>query len=102
MGIFAALKAGGVFVVINASTKLDKLRYMLNNCRAAALMLPGRQTAVAHKLLDACPSLRQIILTGKGAEQADEDDRFWAFTAIQTEQPSAPLPRQNIDRDLAC
>ena len=39
VGIFAALKAGGTFVVINASTKRDKLIYILNNCRAKALLM---------------------------------------------------------------
>ena len=38
VGIFAALKAGGVFVVINHTTKEDKLAYILNNCRATCLL----------------------------------------------------------------
>jgi acyl-CoA synthetase (AMP-forming)/AMP-acid ligase II len=42
VGIFAALKAGGVFVVINSTTKQDKLISILNNCRATALMITGR------------------------------------------------------------
>ena len=45
VGIFAALKAGGVFVLINASTKEDKLRYILNNCRATALLEDGHLRA---------------------------------------------------------
>src|SRR5262245_38563848 len=36
VGVFATLKAGGVFVIINATTKHDKLLYVLNNCRASA------------------------------------------------------------------
>ena len=31
IGIFATLKAGGVFVTINHTTKQDKLIYILNN-----------------------------------------------------------------------
>src|SRR5690242_860022 len=38
VGIFAALKAGAVFVVINHSTKRDKLSYILEDCQAAALI----------------------------------------------------------------
>jgi len=41
IGIFATLKAGGVFVPINPSTKQDKLAYILNNCRAKGLLFPG-------------------------------------------------------------
>ena len=37
VGIFATLKAGGTFVVVNSSTKRDKLSYLINNCRASAI-----------------------------------------------------------------
>ena len=36
--VFAALKAGGVFCVINPTTKEDKLAYILNDCRATAVV----------------------------------------------------------------
>ena len=36
VSIFGILKAGGVFVVLNPTTKQDKLSYILNNCRATA------------------------------------------------------------------
>src|SRR5438874_12680576 len=38
VGIFAVLKAGGVFSPINPSTKADKLAYVINNCRASAII----------------------------------------------------------------
>ena len=38
VGIFAALKAGAVFLVINPSTKSDKLAYVLNHCSAAGVI----------------------------------------------------------------
>src|ERR1017187_3747535 len=38
LAIFAVLKAGAVFVVVNPTTKADKLRYLVNNCGAAALI----------------------------------------------------------------
>ena len=45
--IFGVLKAGGTFTVINPTTKLDKLAYILNNCSATGILcrpkLPGRQ-----------------------------------------------------------
>ena len=34
--LFAVLKAGAVFVIINPTTKTDKLAYILNNCQARA------------------------------------------------------------------
>ena len=42
IAIFAILKAGAVFTVINSTTKPDKLAYVLNNCEAVALFAPRR------------------------------------------------------------
>src|SRR6185295_13188787 len=47
--IFGVLKAGAVFVVINPTTKPDKLEYILNNCRATAVI--GDETSALAQLL---------------------------------------------------
>ena len=36
ISVFAILKAGAVFLVVNPTTKPAKLCYILNNCRATA------------------------------------------------------------------
>ena len=103
-GIFAALKAGGVFVLINPSTKHDKLAYMLNNCRASALLTGARHSGEAlNRLLAEVPSLRCTVLCGRSACRG----RRWARRA--TDLRSNPghcagkaTPRVNIDLDLAC
>ena len=41
IGIYAALRAGAAFVVINPQTKEDKLRYILADCGAVALVADG-------------------------------------------------------------
>jgi long-chain acyl-CoA synthetase len=38
IGIFATLAADGIFVVVNAQTKADKLAYVLNDCRARVMI----------------------------------------------------------------
>ncbi|MBX3231214.1 MAG: AMP-binding protein [Labilithrix sp.] len=38
LGIFGALAADGIFVVVNAQTKSDKLAYVLNDCRARVII----------------------------------------------------------------
>src|SRR5690606_6708999 len=43
VSIFATLKAGAVFVVVNATAKAEKLAFILNNCRAAALIADARR-----------------------------------------------------------
>jgi long-chain acyl-CoA synthetase len=41
VSVFAALKAGGVFVLINPTTKADKLAYILQDCQASAFISSG-------------------------------------------------------------
>jgi len=99
IGIFAALKAGGVFVVINHSTKYHKLAYILNNCQASALVMPRRQVDWAERLLEEVPFLEATVLTGRARA---EREGMLSFEAIQRNcSPQRPEP-VNIDRDLAC
>jgi long-chain acyl-CoA synthetase len=100
VGLFAALKAGGTFVVINASTKRDKLIYILNNCRAKALLMDARPGGEAMDLWAAVPSLAVGVSCGPTRETSDP--RLQPFDDIQSTASAAPLPIDNIDLDLAC
>lgn len=95
VGIFAALKAGGTFVCINASTKAEKLAYILNDCRAKALLMQARTGG-----WDAVPSLSLGVLCG--AQESPADPRLRRFEDLLAEAPATPLPLRNIDLDLAC
>jgi amino acid adenylation domain-containing protein len=105
IAIFATLKAGGVFVMVNPTTKRDKLHYILNNCRAAALILDERGAAQAglETIDEAVPSLKLLVLAGPEAQPRwAVKGRLTTFAAVQREFPSACPPRVNIDLDLAC
>lgn len=103
VAIFATLKAGGVFVVVNSSTKRDKLKYMIDNCRASAILMQGRQASLATTLLQEAPSLQFAILTGKPNPDAVQDQpNILSFEQIQEDCPSTPLPQINEPSDLAC
>ena len=105
VSIFAILKAGAAFVVINPTTKRDKLIYILNNCRATALVTEARSELAG--LADApdrsVPSLAGCILCGA----TPPDDRAGAIqrlawdTVMAREDGTRPA-RLNIDLDLAC
>ena len=41
IALFAALKADAAFVMVNPTTKAEKLRYIVTDCRAAALIVEG-------------------------------------------------------------
>lgn len=100
IAIFAVLKAGGVFVPLNPSTKYDKCAYILNNCQARVLVTTGRQAELAQQLAQAVPSLKTIVLTSLPAETHSFD--FLNYADIQFDYPAQRPPKVNIDLDLAC
>jgi len=103
VGIFATLKAGGVFVVVNATTKKDKLAYMVGNCRAQAIITRGQAASVIEGVIKEDPSVQYTIFTDKQAETAVSalpDSQ--TFTEIQTVYPETAVSNHCIDQDLAC
>jgi len=103
VAIFATLKAGAVFSVINPTTKLDKLVYILNDCRVTELVTQARRVGMLEELQDRVPSLESVVLCGKGADKAVEGRReFLAFEALQQNYPNQLPPQKCIDVDLAC
>ncbi|MBX6424388.1 MAG: AMP-binding protein [Variibacter sp.] len=98
IAIFAALKAGAVFSPINPSTKAEKLAYVVNNCRAAALVTQARLTAVAAAALKAAPSVRiTVVAGGDGAAALPGALRFSDALATRSAPPAFP----GIALDLA-
>lgn len=107
-GIFAALKADGVFVVVNHTTKQDKLAYILNNSRATAIMMDGRKPELVAELSQLVPSLKLFVLTGiDGRDPANDvgenfSSHYLSFDQALQQYPDTRPVRQNIDLDLAC
>ncbi len=52
LAIFAVLKAGATFSPINASTKADKLAYVVGNCRPVAILTQKKLAPVALAAID--------------------------------------------------
>lgn len=89
LSIFAVLKAGGVFLVLNPGTKADKLDFILNNCRASALITHGRRLDGITTRSARTPHLRAIFDSSR-MQLLDRSDL-----------PSQPPPKNRIDIDLA-
>lgn len=101
VSVFAALKAGAVFVMINPSTKIQKLEYLLGNSRAAALICDHRKLPGLDALWDSTPYLKAVLVVG--AEPRPRPGK--AIVGFST-QPAAAGPAPgtgsgNIDIDLA-
>jgi amino acid adenylation domain-containing protein len=70
IGIYAALRAGAAFVVINPQTKEDKLHYILADCGAVALVADGRSAAMLARLAPELPDLATVVLRGDARDEA--------------------------------
>lgn len=62
--IFGVLKAGGIFLVINPTTKTEKLTYILNNCRAKVVVSSANKLPVITDACNNAPLLKNVYLAG--------------------------------------
>jgi long-chain acyl-CoA synthetase len=104
VSIFAALKAGAVFLILNPSTKADKLGYILSNCRAKGLVTDRAKMVEISPALEDLPYLRSVWLT-RGFETAavTADKTFVDLNAVLQDPHALKVPPGNkcIDIDLA-
>ena len=103
VSVFAILKAGAVFLVVNPTTKADKLAYILNNCRASALITDSRRRDGIEEGADQTPHLESVFVAGEAAgERPQSGVRSIALDPVLegTDGPRPPLKRR-IDIDLA-
>jgi long-chain acyl-CoA synthetase len=63
ISVFGTLMAGGVFSVVNPSTKADKLAYILNNCTAKALITEPRLAETALQAKADAPAVAAMLTT---------------------------------------
>ncbi len=106
VSIFATLKAEGVFVVINATTKADKLRFLVKNCRAAAIVFQANQQQTAENIAGTDSSRIVAVLTGDAPagpqESGNPGFNPLYFNDIQASYDSGRPPNTLTDQDLAC
>jgi len=97
--IFGILKAGAVFSVVNPTTKADKLAYILNNCRAKAVITRAQLLSIAAEAVAESPSVAFTLVAGSAEPPANPGGVAWqeALSAAPCEPPANP----GIDIDLA-
>jgi amino acid adenylation domain-containing protein len=104
IAIYAVLRAGGVFVVINPQTRQNKLCFIANDCGIRHLLTDISLAGVARTVLGTVPSLSHLLVSGHAA-----DLRVLCGPGVQTEwlpeviAASPPAPREpgTIPSDLA-
>lgn len=104
VAVFAVLKAGAVFLMVNPTTKTGKLAYILNNSRAVALISSGRKLAGLSDVWPQTPHLKSVIAVGPDAplptppeKQLDRWEQFFLRHSADVQAPS----KRAIDIDLA-
>jgi amino acid adenylation domain-containing protein len=103
ISFWAVLKANAVVSIINPLTKGDKLGYLLEDCRPAALITDMHIYSVFADPARACTHLRRVIVSG-----AVEDEKLarlphaqrWG-DALAGGKDTAPPARACLDVDLA-
>jgi long-chain acyl-CoA synthetase len=106
VSIFATLKAGAVFVVLNSTTKPDKVTYILNNCRASAIVTSGVKADTLSRCWSEAPNLQSVFMTGASefrtaaARSAGKDVIPLEQVLQQTGNHLSPT-KKCIDIDLA-
>jgi long-chain acyl-CoA synthetase len=95
--VYAAMLAGGVFVVVNPQTKEDKLLYVLDDCEATVLLTEGALTRTALSAAAAAPSVEAVIAASapEGVEGA------LAYDDVLASAEPDPRPAGTIPLDLA-
>ena len=101
VAIFATLKAGAIFTVINPTTKVDKLVRILNDCSASGLLIPARHSNHGAELRKSVSSLGLVALCGTSADQPVPGQSV-GLNEIVREYPSDRPSTRTIDVDLAC
>jgi len=100
IGIFATLKAGAVFSPVNPTTKANKLAYILDNCRAAAIITEARHLRVVEPATAEAASVR-LTVVANGAPGTLVPGGLAFEAAIAGATAAAPRPRAATDLDLA-
>src|SRR5690606_10213896 len=101
IAIFGTLRAGGVFSVVNATTKADKLAFVLNNCEAAVLLTQASLAPVAFAAAARAPSVRKVVVVDDPPAAAPDAAMSWDdFGNVAAPGCAAARPA-GVDIDLA-
>ncbi|MHC9084482.1 class I adenylate-forming enzyme family protein [Luteimonas sp. RIT-PG2_3] len=96
VGIFGTLRAGGVFSVINPTTKADKLAFVLGNCDASVLVTQASLLPVALAAAAQAPTVRRIVVL----DQAEAQPGTLSYEAFIAAAPANAGPRADIGIDI--
>jgi amino acid adenylation domain-containing protein len=102
VSFWGVLKASAVVSIVNPLTKAEKLAYLLNDCRAAAMITDGHLTPVFAEGGAKSEHLKAVIVSGAiDRERTKALPGVVAWSDALDGEPREAPPRKNIDLDLA-
>ncbi len=99
VSIFAALKAGATFSPINASTKADKLAYIITDCEPAAVLTLAKLAPVVAEA-KAMAGAQDLFVAATAAPNGTVPEGAAAFESCLAADPAVKA-HGGIDVDLA-
>lgn len=100
IAIYAALKAGAVFMPVNPQTKKDKLALLLSDAEPACLITDARTYASLTDVLAQATSVHTLVVIGCSLGPREADKRMVAYDGAVQSDSDFKAP-QIIDQDLA-
>lgn len=102
IAIFGVLKAAGIFVMVNPTTKAEKLTYILNNSRAAAIISSWSKSDIVLGASDNTISLRDVYFSGDEKRPRHKPfKKLHSLNEILNSGSSSKPSESAIDIDLA-
>ncbi|MHC4470384.1 MAG: AMP-binding protein [Planctomycetota bacterium] len=101
VSVFGILRAGAAFVVVNPTTPVAKLSFLLNDSAARAVVLPRDATPALDAIVSDVPSVRALVTCGDGDAPAHTTLREIRFAEDLSDYAASPPSRRGIDMDLA-
>ena len=104
--IFGTLKADAVFMMVNPTTKDEKLMALLNDARPTVVITDGRRLPAVQRVSGGAPSVKAVLVTGLTNEShkkaVEGTTRVISLDAIIQDAGELPqFERRAIDIDLA-
>jgi amino acid adenylation domain-containing protein len=102
IAFWATLKARAVASILTTQVKAEKLAHVIDDCRAAALIVESRGVPAAAVAATRSPSLVTCIASGDPAEaRAAGLDRAIGWDEAMAAEPAEPIEAPRLDLDLA-
>ena len=102
VSIYAVVLAGGVFLLINPQTKVEKLTFILQDSRASIFLTDGHLAPVFLPVLAEIDDLLAVLISGKITDAIESSQLgFTPFWEVVQSTEYSPLSTVTIPNDLA-